>query len=252
MGYWKSKEEEYYPAPQILVDNEWDTEERKSVIQYLDNGAFLHRYKGRSWCRFGCEGINMGSAEFTDGEFVWPEGFKHYIEVHKVKPPEGFIKKCISSSKNEITPPRKNVIISDAWWIKTWKRIEIEKTRKLFKGTFNDLKRFEGFFEKFTKDIIYQLDHIDFPVSMFVEDYRGNFKIQWIEEELWINLNLAAIYNKFYSNKKGYKIDAEIIEFGVGDIEVHLKDSELGILIILEFEIKDGEWKLTGLEDYSF
>ena len=32
----------------------------------------------------------MGSRCLTDGEWVWPEGLEHYIEVHSVLLPEDF------------------------------------------------------------------------------------------------------------------------------------------------------------------
>ena len=30
----------------------------------------------------------MGSGEFSDGEWLWPEGLAHYIEAHQVRLPE--------------------------------------------------------------------------------------------------------------------------------------------------------------------
>ena len=42
-----------------------------------------------SWCRFGCSLAN-GSAELTDGVFIWPEGLAHYVAEHSVALPDDF------------------------------------------------------------------------------------------------------------------------------------------------------------------
>jgi hypothetical protein len=33
----------------------------------------------------------MGSYDFTDGVWVWPEGLSHYVEIHCVRLPAEFI-----------------------------------------------------------------------------------------------------------------------------------------------------------------
>jgi hypothetical protein len=38
----------------------------------------------------------MGSHDLTDGVFVWPEGYAHYIEKHDVKPPREFIEHVLA------------------------------------------------------------------------------------------------------------------------------------------------------------
>jgi hypothetical protein len=48
---------------------------------------------GYSFCRFVC-GIadwDMGSADFCDGDWLWPEGLAHYVEKHSVRLPDEFI-----------------------------------------------------------------------------------------------------------------------------------------------------------------
>ena len=33
----------------------------------------------------------MGCHDFTDGEWIWPEGLAHYVEKHDVRLPDAFI-----------------------------------------------------------------------------------------------------------------------------------------------------------------
>ncbi|WP_212823110.1 hypothetical protein [Catellatospora sp. TT07R-123] len=47
---------------------------------------------GVSLCRL-C-GCGNGSAEQTDGEFIWPEGLAHYVEDHRVRLPDEFIERA--------------------------------------------------------------------------------------------------------------------------------------------------------------
>ena len=92
VGFWLDDEE-----PLKLVDYGWDPAERALVVDYLKNGDVESTYFGSSWCRFGCHGgkmwSEMGSRDFTDGIWIWPEGYIHYLEVHGVKPPLAFIRR---------------------------------------------------------------------------------------------------------------------------------------------------------------
>jgi hypothetical protein len=48
---------------------------------------------GYSHCRFQC-GIpdsQMGSAEYNDGIWAWPEGLAHYVEMHLIALPDEFL-----------------------------------------------------------------------------------------------------------------------------------------------------------------
>lgn len=90
IGFWSDDEE-----PLRLVDFGWDPAERALVVEYLKNGQVDERCFGSSYCRFGCHGgkmwSEMGSRDFTDGRWLWPEGYAHYLEVHGLKPPNSFI-----------------------------------------------------------------------------------------------------------------------------------------------------------------
>jgi hypothetical protein len=80
------------PLPSEAVDSQWDPHEKALVLAYLRVGKTSEQWKGYSWCRFGCKGhAEMGTTDLTDGTYVWPEGFAHYIEHHGVRPPQEFI-----------------------------------------------------------------------------------------------------------------------------------------------------------------
>ena len=93
LGYAMGVMQSFLPDPQNFVDTFWDAKEREAVVQYLRMGSVGTRWMGYSYCRFNC-GISdaeMGDGTMTDGTYVWPEGFAHYVEKHGVRPPEEFV-----------------------------------------------------------------------------------------------------------------------------------------------------------------
>ena len=50
--------------------------------------------RGTSWCRV-CGKAN-GSAEHTDGVYLWPKGLAHYVCEHGVRPPVSVIRHILS------------------------------------------------------------------------------------------------------------------------------------------------------------
>ncbi len=96
IGFWVDEDDDFdenLPHPREFVDENWDPRERAVVLDYLQNGNEYMACLGCSWCRFRC-GIadsEMGSKTLSDGAYIWPEGYPHYIEHHNVKPPEDFL-----------------------------------------------------------------------------------------------------------------------------------------------------------------
>jgi hypothetical protein len=96
VGYWRDPHDSStadLPEPQTCVDDAWDPRERAMVARYLRRGDTFRAYPGETWCRFRC-GIDdayMGTRDLTDGEWIWPEGFPHYVEKHGVRPPDEFV-----------------------------------------------------------------------------------------------------------------------------------------------------------------
>jgi hypothetical protein len=79
--------------PQEFVDEYLDPPVREAMAHYLRSGVECAQYLGRSWCRFGCEAssVVLGSADLTDGVWMWPEGLAHYVEHHAVGLPDPFV-----------------------------------------------------------------------------------------------------------------------------------------------------------------
>ncbi|MEH2348717.1 MAG: hypothetical protein V7K55_12045 [Nostoc sp.] len=93
IGYWiKSLDDDQFLAPQE-VTGKLTPDIAEQVVAYLRQGKLYTQYRGLSWCRFRhrCAEAFMGSSEFTDGYWIWPEGLVHYVEVHRVALPEEFL-----------------------------------------------------------------------------------------------------------------------------------------------------------------
>jgi hypothetical protein len=80
------------PYADQSVDHRWDIVERIKVGHYLRDGIILATHSIAARCILGCKSqAGLGSADFTDGEWQWPEGYAHYVEAHAVKPPPEFL-----------------------------------------------------------------------------------------------------------------------------------------------------------------
>ena len=80
------------PKPHWLVRRDWHAAEREQILTYLRSGFACAMFGGWSTCRFGCvAGEYNGCSDFTDGEWLWPEGLAHYVECHNVILPEEFL-----------------------------------------------------------------------------------------------------------------------------------------------------------------
>ena len=93
-----SLRDEHLPLPQELAGDMSDST-RESVCKYLTSGKLFETYRGFSWCRFRC-GVTdqtIGCREYTDGEWVWPEGLDHYVRTHHVVLPSEFVAAVTSS-----------------------------------------------------------------------------------------------------------------------------------------------------------
>ncbi|NUP14198.1 MAG: hypothetical protein HOW73_49825 [Polyangiaceae bacterium] len=94
IGYWRSASEQHWPEPGAFVDPTWNAGIRERIIAHLTSGAVLRVAGGASWCRFRCAefgAYGLGSAELTDGEYVWPSGLAHYVAQHQVRLPDKFV-----------------------------------------------------------------------------------------------------------------------------------------------------------------
>jgi ankyrin repeat protein len=96
VGFWRAGPEpdaSGLPHPSEAIDAAWPARERARVVRYLRRGEVIAAYLGYSTCRLAC-GIPwsfMGSRDLSDGVWVWPEGYAHYVEHHDVRPPAEFL-----------------------------------------------------------------------------------------------------------------------------------------------------------------
>lgn len=96
VGFWRPSiddDSSGLPHPRDAVDATWPPRERERVVRYLRKGRVTMAYMGYSRCRFEC-GIgwsHMGSCDLSDGRWVWPQGYAHYVDHHAVKPPAEFL-----------------------------------------------------------------------------------------------------------------------------------------------------------------
>lgn len=110
LGYWRNDQSPEYPDPVALVDDAWDEFERRRVSWFLAHGTMVRVAAGLSPCRL-C-GQHIGSAEFTDGVYQWPEGLVHYVDEHHVRLPTEFVEHASRTlDRLEVEPA------SLDWWL---------------------------------------------------------------------------------------------------------------------------------------
>lgn len=114
VGFSWSPDEPELPHPREYIDQSWDCAERDRAIVYLEQSYRLSYFAcGFSCCRLGCEHVqpHMGNKEYTDGVWLFPEGFLHYVRLHRVKPPPDFLEHM--RKMNFTVPPVQGVKIND-------------------------------------------------------------------------------------------------------------------------------------------
>lgn len=96
IGYWwnPATKDREYPDPSELVRPNWlSPKSRSALLQYLRSAPTYCGSYGHSFCRFGCgvPHVVIGSKEYWDGDWVWPEGVAHYVDDHDVYLPQEFV-----------------------------------------------------------------------------------------------------------------------------------------------------------------
>ena len=133
IGYWNggsSPADDKWPDPRNFVAD-IPEDEKQAVLKYM-RGASKVRYMsmGDSLCRF--TGKPVGSGEYSDGTYRWPEGLPHYIENHSVRLPDEFWNHALGGEKNYVpfNDFQLRGIITD-WW---------ESKKKLEDGQVREIK----------------------------------------------------------------------------------------------------------------
>lgn len=116
IGHWIESllDAKYYPPQELVGDLSPET--RARVASYLDSGSLYRQYRGLSWCRFGCGHQAMGSAELTDGVWVWPGGLSHYVRNHAVVLPDEFIAHILAGG-SKASEPGSDELPDDRLWL---------------------------------------------------------------------------------------------------------------------------------------
>ncbi|HWV15425.1 MAG TPA: hypothetical protein VN030_08325 [Cellvibrio sp.] len=105
IGFWPAEYDEYGP-PEFLIDGRLTENQKQKIIDYLDAGEKFVGWLGYSSCRFRCgtPDRQMGASDLTDGEWLWPEGFSHYVKAHSIGLPPEFISHMEQRDYNSKVP----------------------------------------------------------------------------------------------------------------------------------------------------
>jgi hypothetical protein len=116
IGYWHNIYEPEWPDPAWFVDYSWDESIKKRVMAHLESGIQMPlQTAGYSWCRFRCGEKSLGSLEYTDGKYIWPEGLEHYIKVHGIRLPNSIVSDFLHPGESFSTQIKDYSVDSD-WW----------------------------------------------------------------------------------------------------------------------------------------
>ncbi|WP_020474852.1 hypothetical protein [Zavarzinella formosa] len=123
IGYWRCPENfVFLPHPKELVDRERDIEDRWVIAEYLRSGVRLHSCLGFSHCCFrnGPPDEEMGSADLTDGIWVWPEGLPVYVERYAVRLPKDFCLHARRQQQVSVTPEQLEALQMTPYSFEEW------------------------------------------------------------------------------------------------------------------------------------
>ena len=80
--------------PHHLINELWYVgKDKNKIVKYLDEGKDIASYMGKSKCRI-CQ-QSLGSHDLTDGRYLWPEKFSHYISEHNICLPDFFFRHMV-------------------------------------------------------------------------------------------------------------------------------------------------------------
>ena len=88
-GHWRVSESEESHLPWPVTEPGWtDKIKFLNALSGMELRAERVVYRGLSYCRL-CGCVN-GHAALRHDVWEWPEGFKHYVEAHDVRPTPDF------------------------------------------------------------------------------------------------------------------------------------------------------------------
>lgn len=130
VGFWSTwQDENKFIKPQLLIEDNWENEDKNKIINYLKNGSSCAQYLGWSTCRI-CRKEN-GFSDFTDDKWIWPEGLAHYVEDHNVRLPREFINHMRNNGFNIDSFDEIGIYKGDFNFWNNWCQEEKKKWEKL-------------------------------------------------------------------------------------------------------------------------
>lgn len=89
-GFWRARESDRKDLPFPVANVQaWDgMAEFLLALSRIEAVAECATYRGMSRCRI-CDKWN-GNEEYTYKDWIWPEGFSHYVRDHNVMPSSEF------------------------------------------------------------------------------------------------------------------------------------------------------------------
>jgi hypothetical protein len=87
----------FLPDPAKLIEILGRVTYDDRIPRYLEAGRSLGFSMGFATCRCcGVAGPEMGSSDLTDGVWVWPEGFSHYVRSHSLPLPDAVLETMLA------------------------------------------------------------------------------------------------------------------------------------------------------------
>jgi hypothetical protein len=112
----------------------------------------------------------------------------------------------------------------------------------------NESKLFTDFFDKFSKDSIFQKKRVLFPLKYTSEEIEEGLVHETIDESKWYYIDFNK--DKFANSLSEDAYSFEIIK-KKDKVEYIRKGIDNGINVIFVFKLKDGRWYLTSVSDLS-
>lgn len=99
-----------HPEPRDLVDDDWDETERFNVGDYLRSAWIRAAAGGPARCLICDEYI--GNNVLTGGTYAWMESLAHYVDEHRVRPPQEVVAHALARLDELDSGP-----FSSEWWV---------------------------------------------------------------------------------------------------------------------------------------
>lgn len=103
-GFWNDKRDSYPELPMPIESSEpWKgKKEFLSALDELEGSLRRRPYRGWSDCR--CCGVHNGTADYEHDGWKWPEGFRHYVASHNIRPSLAFQEMVLGKYIGKYTP----------------------------------------------------------------------------------------------------------------------------------------------------